>query len=237
MFADYPRAVGGVHRAPLLPARAVCQTGAMASSDRCSYAALALVAALTLTSLVPARASAGPIAERRSAALDPYLQPVPLPPDYDFRAMERRQRMLRWHEGLSILTILTLGAQVAVGQAVMAAEEQRPITTSMARMRDAHLGLGAATAGVYLTSAALAIAAPPITRGPGYDAFTWHKGLTLLHGTGVVLVPLLGFAIEDARSTSRPDADRIRRLQTAQQAVGYTALGSLIGAAVVIAID
>lgn len=209
----------------------------MVSYRRSTRAALALGAALALPPLAPARAAADPTTAAQATAPDPYLTPAPLPPDYDLRAMERRQRMLRWHEGLSILAILTLGAEVAVGQAVMAAEEQRPITTSMARMRDAQLGLGVATAGVYMTSAALAIAAPSITRGPGYDAFTWHKGLTLLHGTGAVLVPVLGFAIEDARTTSRPDPDRIRRLQTAQQAVGYMTLGSLIGAAVVIAID
>lgn len=220
----------------------------MASGCRSACAALALVTALALPPLAPAQAvadsataaqplAADPTTAAQPTAPDPYLTPAPLPPDYDLRAMERRQRMLRWHEGLSILTMLTLGAEVAVGQAVMAAEKQRPIPRSVARTRDAQLGLSLATAGLYLTSAALAIAAPPIIRGPGYDAFTWHKGLTLLHGTGAVLVPVLAFAIEDARSTSRPDPDRIRRLQTAQQAVGYTTLGSLIGAAVVIAID
>lgn len=171
------------------------------------------------------------------APIDPYLLPSEPPADFDLAVLERRHRMLRWHEALAIASIVSFGAQVAVGQIVMAREGEVPTATSTRRLRDASLGLSLASGATYLAAASLAVAAPAIPRGPRYDAFTWHKGLTMLHGVGAVLVPVLGLAIADERGQSAPDAVRLQRLQTVQQAAGYTTLGTLIGAAVVIAID
>ncbi len=190
-----------------------------------------------MLAIVPVAGHAQPPAAVDRAALDPYLLPSEPPPDFDLASLERRHRMLRWHEALSILTILTVGAQVTVGQIVMAREGEIPVATSTRRLQDAALGLSLAAGGTYLTTAALAVAAPPIPHGMRYDAFTWHKGLTLLHGVGAVLVPVLGLAIRDERAAAAPDSNRLNNLQTAQQAAGYATLGTLIGAAVVIAID
>ena len=190
-----------------------------------------------MLAVVPVAGHAQSPAAAKQAAFDPYLLPTEPPPDFDLAALERRHRMLRWHEALSILTILTVGAQVTVGQIVLAREGELPVATSTRRLQDAALGLSLASGGTYLSAAALAVAAPPIPRGPRYDAFSWHKGLTLLHGVGAVLVPVLGLAIRDERAAAAADLDRLHNLQTAQQAAGYATLGTLIGAAVVIAID
>ena len=57
---------------------------------------------------------------------------------------------------------------------------------------DLHAALGAATVGMYFTTAYFAIRAPKLpdtaTRGP----IRVHKALAWIHGTGMVLTPVLG---------------------------------------------
>ncbi len=102
--------------------------------------------------------------------------------------LDRRSHMLQMHQRLGLIAAIPMvAALISSGNA---AEHHR--STGSSTGRNVHAALGAATAGLYFTSAAYAILAPKVpgttTKGP----IRLHKTLAWIHGAGMILTPILG---------------------------------------------
>jgi cytochrome b561 len=99
--------------------------------------------------------------------------------------LDKRTRMLKIHQKMGLITAVPLAATIITGFG--AGGHQTSSST-----RDLHAALGGTTAALYFTTAYFAIRAPRIsgteTRGP----IRVHKALAWVHGTGMVLTPILG---------------------------------------------
>jgi hypothetical protein len=99
--------------------------------------------------------------------------------------LDKRTHMLKIHQKMGLITTGPLLATIILGAG---AGGRQPSSTT----RDVHAALGTATAGLYFTTAYFAIFAPRIpgteTRGP----IKVHKALAWIHGTGMILTPILG---------------------------------------------
>jgi Carboxypeptidase regulatory-like domain len=99
--------------------------------------------------------------------------------------LNRRSHMLKIHQKLGLITAAPLLATIITG---FGAGGRQTSSSS----RDLHVALGSTTAALYFTTASFAIFAPKIpgteTRGP----IRWHKALAWVHGTGMILTPILG---------------------------------------------
>lgn len=165
-----------------------------------------------------------------NSELDPFLVPVEPRIEFDLDLLERRGRMLRWHETFAIASLVLLSAELAVGQVRLARDPQRR------DLRRWQQGLELGALGTYAASAGLALAAPPVPRQSRWDAFSWHKGFAVVHGLGMTLTPLVGMYSYGMREAGY-DGDRLRRIEIAHQTAGYVTWSALFGAAIVIAVD
>lgn len=99
--------------------------------------------------------------------------------------LDKRTHMLKIHQKMGLITAVPLAATIITGFG--AGGHQTSSST-----RDLHAALGGTTAALYFTTAYFAIRAPKIsgteTRGP----IRVHKALAWIHGTGMVLTPILG---------------------------------------------
>jgi hypothetical protein len=93
--------------------------------------------------------------------------------------------MLRTHQRLGLITLAPLVATLAVSNGAAGRH-------STASGRDLHMALGITTAGLYYTSAAYAIFAPKIPATTVHGPIKLHRTLAWVHGTGLVLTPILG---------------------------------------------
>jgi len=93
--------------------------------------------------------------------------------------------MLKMHQRLGLITLAPLLATLITSNGAAG-------KNGSASGRELHAALGGVTAGMYLTTAYFAIAAPKVagtkTRGP----IVLHKALALIHGPGMVMTPILG---------------------------------------------
>jgi carboxypeptidase family protein len=103
--------------------------------------------------------------------------------------LDGRSHMLKTHQRLGLITAGPLVATIITS---LNAKSPRRAPASNASGRDVHAALGAATVALYFTTAYFAIRAPKIpgneTRGP----IRVHKALAWVHGTGMILTPILG---------------------------------------------
>jgi hypothetical protein len=126
----------------------------------------------------------------------------------DQARLNRRSRMLRIHQELGLITgasfVATLLSSAGAGGRMTSAGG-----------RDLHGGLGVLTLGLYATTASYALRAPKIpgthTRGP----IRLHKALAWIHGTGMILTPVLGAIAFDEESRG----ERVHGLASAHGAV------------------
>jgi hypothetical protein len=111
----------------------------------------------------------------------------------DQARLDRRTHMLMMHQRLGLITTAPLLATLITSAG---AAGKKSTNTG----RDIHGALGIVTAGMYFTTASYAIRAPKIpgtvTRGP----IRLHKTLAWVHGTGMILTPILGAMAYDQRS-------------------------------------
>jgi hypothetical protein len=135
--------------------------------------------------------------------------------------LDKRTRMLKMHQRLGLITTVPLLATVISGSF---AGGKHPNATD----RDIHAGLGAATAGLYFSTAYFSIFAPRIpgtkTRGP----IRWHKALAFVHGPGMILTPILGIMAFDQLNKG----EKVHGIAKAHGAVGYVTAAAY-GAAIV----
>lgn len=99
--------------------------------------------------------------------------------------LDKRTHMLKIHQKMGLITAAPLAATIISG---FGAGGHKTSSST----RDLHAALGSATVGLYFTTAYFAIRAPKIsgteTRGP----IRVHKALAWIHGTGMILTPILG---------------------------------------------
>lgn len=135
--------------------------------------------------------------------------------------LDRRTSMLKTHQRLGLITTIPLLATVISGSF---AGGKHPNAAD----RDLHAGLGAATAGLYFSTAYFSIFAPRIpgtkTRGP----IRLHKALAWVHGPGMILTPILGVMAFDQLNKG----EKVHGIAKAHGAVGYVTAAAY-GAAIV----
>ncbi len=135
--------------------------------------------------------------------------------------LDKRTQMLKMHQRLGLITTIPLLATVISGSF---AGGKHPSATD----RDLHAGLGAATAGLYFSTAYFSIFAPRIpgtkTRGP----IRLHKALAWVHGPGMILTPILGVMAFDQLNKG----EKVHGIAKAHGAVGYVTAAAY-GAAIV----
>jgi hypothetical protein len=131
---------------------------------------------------------------------DPYLTPVTEDSSLS-RRLELRSTLLKWHQGFGLLTLGLLMAQTYLGFQLKEMVEEGNLGEEFEKAKIRHGIVGATAFLTYSTSAILALSAPSIDRTGVVDTLTFHKGLAFVHGTGMVLTPLLGFYI--SRNSAR----------------------------------
>ncbi len=97
--------------------------------------------------------------------------------------LDRRSPMLKWHQRFGLITAVRMVAAL-----VTAGHAGRRGTPSGRRL---HAELGGLTAGLYATTASLAIFAPKIEGTKTEGPIRVHRTLAWIHGTGMILTPIL----------------------------------------------
>ncbi|MEP7352885.1 MAG: hypothetical protein ABI824_06605 [Acidobacteriota bacterium] len=108
--------------------------------------------------------------------------------------LDKRTHMLQMHQRLGLITLAPLIATLVTSG--MAVGEHHSATTGVTTLtpfgRNLHAGLGIATVGLYSATASFAIFAPKIQGTPTRGNIRLHKTLAWVHGTGMILTPILG---------------------------------------------
>jgi hypothetical protein len=127
----------------------------------------------------------------------------------DQALLDKRSHMLKIHQRLGLITTVPLVATIFSGGLAGG-------RSTSSGGRDLHAGLGALTAALYMTTAYYAIYAPKLlgttVRGP----IRLHKALAWIHGTGMILTPILGAIAFDQRNRG----EKIHGIASAHGAVG-----------------
>jgi hypothetical protein len=133
--------------------------------------------------------------------------------------LDKRSHMLKIHQRFGLITAGPLLATIIAGAG---AGGRNPSSST----RDLHAALGATTAGLYFTTAYFAIFAPKIpgteTKGP----IKLHKALAWIHGTGMILTPILG----EMAFAQKSRGERVHGIAQAHGAVAIIT-GAAYGAA------
>ena len=136
------------------------------------------------------------------AAAAPSLGDLGFTPDQtggsaqDQARLDKRTHMLKVHQRLGLITLAPLIATLAVSNEAASRK-------SSASGRELHAALGGLTAGMYLTTASYAIFAPKIPGTQTRGSIRLHKALAFVHGTGMVLTPVLGALAYQQRSNGQ----------------------------------
>jgi hypothetical protein len=137
----------------------------------------------------------------------------------DQARLDRRSHMLKIHQRLGLFTTVPLAATVVAGLFAGGRQVSRP-------GRTVHAALGTVTAGMYWTSASFAIFAPKVKGTKSSGPTRVHKMLAWVHGTGMVLTPLLGAIAYHQRSQGQ----RVHGIANDHGAVGIVTLGAYVAA-------
>ena len=107
--------------------------------------------------------------------------------------LNRRTEMLKIHQRLGLITVAPMAAALITGPMAKAKGRNGQIIKEPTSANlDMHAALGSATAALYFTSASLAIFAPKIPGEKKRGAIRMHEALSLVHGPGMILTPVLG---------------------------------------------
>jgi hypothetical protein len=128
--------------------------------------------------------------------------------------------MLQMHQKLGLITAVPLIATL-----ISSGGAGGKSTSSTSR--DLHAALGSATVGMYLWTASYAIRAPRIEGTPTRGPIRVHKTLAWVHGTGLILTPVLGAIAFDQKSKG----EKVHGIASAHGAVGWVT-GIAYGAAI-----
>ncbi len=138
----------------------------------------------------------------------------------DQARLDRRSHMLQMHQRLGLITAIPLVATL------IASGGAGGHSTSSAT-RDLHAALGSATVGMYAWTAYYAIFAPKIPGTTAKGPIRLHKALAWVHGTGMILTPILGAMAFDQKS----QGERVHGIASAHGAAAWVT-GIAYGAAI-----
>jgi Carboxypeptidase regulatory-like domain len=108
--------------------------------------------------------------------------------------LDKRSHMLKTHQRLGLITLAPLVATLITSNN---AANRHTISASG---RELHAALGSVTAGLYLTTASFAIFAPKIPNTKVRGPIKLHRALAFVHGSGMILTPILGALAYEQRS-------------------------------------
>jgi hypothetical protein len=139
----------------------------------------------------------------------------------DQARLDRRTHMLKVHQELGLITTAPLLATVITSLNAGGRH-------GTASGRDLHGALGVVTTGMYFTTASFAIRAPKIPGTPTRGPIRVHKTLAWIHGSGMILTPILG-----AMAYSQLNrGEKVHGIAKAHSAVAVVTAGAY-GAAIV----
>ncbi len=136
--------------------------------------------------------------------------------------LDKRSHMLKIHQRLGLITTAPLAATIITS---LSAKGHRG-TPGNPTGRNVHTALGAVTAGMYFTTAYFAIRAPKVAGTKTHGPIRVHKTLAWVHGTGMVLTPILGAIAYSQLSNGQ----RVHGIAKAHSAVAVVT-GAAYGAA------
>jgi hypothetical protein len=107
--------------------------------------------------------------------------------------LDKRSHMLLIHQRLGLITAAPLLATLISSGGAGG-------KNSSSSGRELHATLGGITAGMYFTTAYFAVFAPKIPGNTRRGPIRLHRALAWVHGTGMVVTPILGALAYDQRS-------------------------------------
>lgn len=125
--------------------------------------------------------------------------------------LNRRSHMLKVHQRLGLITAAPMLATILTASGAAGRH-------GTASGRDLHATLGAATAGMYFTSAGFSLFAPKIPGTTPHGQIRLHKFLAWIHGPGMILTPALGAMAFEQRSKG----ERLHGIASAHGVVAAT---------------
>lgn len=144
---------------------------------------------------------------------------------------ELRRTQLKLHQTLGLSTLGAMAITGGVGRVLTYLRVYQGQSAAVTNpLQSAHFVLAMTTGTLYLTTASLALAAPARLvepPDPGIDSIWVHKGLAVLHATGIAATLGLGLAAARVDPAFRPLHDW----------VGFTTFVILGASATVIALD
>ncbi len=109
---------------------------------------------------------------------------------------EARERELSLRR--TMLTVHQIGGIVTLGSMIATAVYGQLTLNGYSSLGETHKTLAAITIGSYFTTAAMSLLSPPpMIRRNQWNTISIHKGLAIIHFTGMVLTPLLANNIAD----------------------------------------
>ncbi len=107
--------------------------------------------------------------------------------------LNKRTHMLKVHQTLGLITAIPMAAALITGpQAAIKGRGGQTIHEPTPANLDFHIALGAATTGLYWTTAYYEVFAPKIPNVKPKGAIRLHRDLEWIHGPGMIATGILG---------------------------------------------
>jgi hypothetical protein len=143
------------------------------------------------------------------------------------RLLDKRSHMLKIHQRLGLITTAPFLASLLTSGGATSEEG-----SNSANGRALHGTLGAVTTGMYITTAAFALRTPKIPGVESRGPIRLHKLLAWVHGTGMVLTPILGaMAYRQSRN-----GERVHGIASAHGTVAAVTFSAYVAAMAVVSI-
>jgi hypothetical protein len=132
----------------------------------------------------------------------------------DQALLDKRSHMLKLHQRYGLIALAPLLATVLTGSGAKGSHDMNSSTSS----RDLHAALGITAVTFYSISAYYAIAAPRIEGTETKGHIKLHKALAWVHGTGMILTPILGALAYQQKQNN----EKVHGIASAHGAVAVT---------------
>ena len=151
----------------------------------------------------------------------------PLTEDSRIKELGLRRTMLTVHEVAGFATLAAMVATATFGQLTL---------NGHTSYGETHKTLAGVTIGSYFFTAALSLLSPPpMVRRKEWNTISIHKGLAIVHFTGMILTPLLADGIarrENGAGASKEALDRDKA--HIHQISGYITTAAFAGAMIAV---
>lgn len=189
----------------------------------------AVASAIAIAFLPSFESEAGPQSQTKSPPSNPAapsLQDLGISPSQvqgnaqEQRRLNKRSHMLQIHQRLGLITIIPMVAALVSSGGAGGRHVNR---TGL----DVHAAIGAATAGLYFSTAYFAIFAPKVPGTKPRGPIRLHRDLAWVHGPGMILTAILGVLAYQQRSRG----EKVHGIAAAHSTVAWVTAAAF-GAAV-----